>query len=209
MSYTNQSTGRLWFFHQKNDCLSVCLVQPEKLKLLARKWLLKKIESFKIQWNLQRTLRNYWWTSHAWKNTLICLSRVQVLIFKNDTSIKLTCFCQPLVYLGLLSLFHKTPIMEMTYIISFDMCSLMCFYPICTRKDLGLVISSKDLSFAFCLHVLMTSSFNDAGYFQRQFERKSSSRYLLAGNQFRYVSIHAPIDVDLYIFTTYKYMICF
>lgn len=56
--------------------------------------------------------------------------------------------------------------MEVTYVISFDMCSLMCFYPICTRKDLGLVISSKDLSFAFCLQVVSTSSFNGAEYFQ-------------------------------------------
>lgn len=71
----------------------------------------------------------------------------------------------------------------MTYVISFDMCSLMCFYPICTRKDLGLVISSKDLSFfAFCLQVASTSSFNGAEYFQWQAEKKSSSRYLLAGN---------------------------
>lgn len=130
---------------------------------------------------MQRTLHNYWWSSHACKNTLICLSRIQVLIFKNDTSIKLTCFSLPLVYLGLLSLFHKMPIMEMTYVISFDMCSLMCFYPICTRKDLGLVISSKYLSFAFCLQVVMTSSFNGAEYFQWQVEEIRSSRYLLAG----------------------------
>lgn len=152
---------------------------------------------------------SYWWTAHAWKNILICLSRLQVLIFKNDTSIKLTCFCQPLVYLGLLLLLHKMPIMEMTYVISFDMCTLMCFYPICTRKDFGLLISSKDLRFAFCLQVLMTSSSNGAGYFQRQIEGKSSSRYLLAGIQFRYISVYAPIDVDLYLFTIYKYMICF
>lgn len=71
--------------------------------------------------------------------------------------------------------------MEMTYVISFDMCSLMCFYPICTRKDLGLVISSKYLSFAFCLQVVMTSSFNGAEYFQWQVEEIRSSRYLLAG----------------------------
>lgn len=157
------------------------LVQPEKLKLLARKWVLRKIESFYIQWNLQRTVHSYWWTSQAWKNTLVCLSWVQVLIFKNDTSIKLTCFFQPLVYLGLLSLFHKMPIMEMTDVISFDMCSLMCLYPICTREDLGPLMSSKDLSFAFCLQVLMTSSSNGAGYLQRQIEEKSF-RYLLAGN---------------------------
>lgn len=66
----------------------------------------------------------------------------------------------------------------MTYVISFNMCSLMCFYPMCTRKDLGLVISSKDLSFAFCVQVLMTSSSNGAGYFQRQIGGKSNSKYL-------------------------------
>lgn len=153
-----------------------------------------------MQQNLQRTLSSYWWTSHAWKNTLICLSQAQVLIFKNDTSIKLTCFCQPLVYLGLLSLFHKMPIMEMTYVISFDMCSLMCFYPICARKGLGLLINSKNLSFAFCLQVLMTSSSSGAGYFQKHIEEKSCSRYLLDGNQLRYISTHTYRFRFIYIY---------
>lgn len=69
----------------------------------------------------------------------------------------------------------------MTYIISFDTCSLMCFYPTCTRKDLGLVISSKEWSFAFSLQV-MTSSLSGAEFFQWQVEKKCSDRYLLAGN---------------------------
>lgn len=92
----------------------------------------------------------------------------------------------------------------MIYVISFDMWSLMCFYPICTRKDLGLVISSKDLSFLpFACKLLRPPVSTVLNIFSGKLKRKAAAGTYLLGTLFTYISSQAPIDGYLYEFTIY------